>query len=89
MQIVASATVSRGKKTNRLKIKRKADMQAQRAVHRYKQDPTARGMDVVVIGVSLPVRELAIIDAACEQMQMARSHFLREAARQLIEARRK
>lgn len=41
-------------------------------------------MDTVVIAISLPVAELARIDACCERVQMARSHFLRKGAGHFI-----
>lgn len=76
---MASATIE-GKRTNRVKVRRRATS-AGTALRRYRQDPAVRGHDVVTVCICLPVAELAAIDAMCERVQMARSHFLREAAK--------
>lgn len=73
-----------GKRTNRVKVKRAAASPGT-AMRSYRQDPTVRGMDTVVIAVSLPAGELAALDAMCERVQMARSHFLRQAAKHFAE----
>lgn len=88
MKPVASATIG-GKRTNRVKVAsakvvRKADQSPSRALRRYRKDPSTRGLDYVVTCISLPVGELAVIDEACERAQMARSHFLRQAAKHFI-----
>lgn len=83
-----TATIEHGVKTNRVRVQRKA-ASAGTAMRRFKKDPATRGLDVAIVCVSLPVGELALIDAGCEELQMARSHLLREAAKAFIAARRK
>jgi len=82
MKIVASASIG-GVKTNRVKVKRIAQTNTGRALSRYRQDPTVRGMDTVITCISLPVQELAELDEVCERVQMARSHFIRQAVKLL------
>ena len=48
---------------------------------RYRQDPTVRGLDCVVIAVSLPAGELAQLDASAAAAKVARSHFIRQAVK--------
>lgn len=76
------ATIS-GKITNRVKVKRISARKRspERAKIAYRKDPSTRGLDYVVIAVSLPVGELATLDEMCERVQMARSHFLRQAVK--------
>lgn len=74
-----TAVVS-GKRTNRVRVKRGATS-AGTATRRYRKDPNTRGLDTVTVCISLPVEELVALDAMCERTQMARSHFLRQAAK--------
>ncbi len=89
MDITMSATVG-GKKSSRVKVaerpaidpnNRSRDKSPSRALLRFKKDPTTRGKDYTVIGMSIPVDELAALDAACAKAQMARSHFVRQAVK--------
>jgi hypothetical protein len=82
MKVTTSAVID-GKRTNRIKVQRKA-RSAGTAMARYRQDPSVRGMDTVVTCISLPVCELTDLDAACERAQMARSHFIRQAVKRFI-----
>lgn len=88
LKLVASAAIG-GAKTNRVRVKRKPDYAPQSALRRFRKDPSTRGLDCVIVSVSMPVRELAALDEAAEGAQMARSHFLREAARQFAERLKK
>lgn len=74
-----------GKKTNRVKVRRRVAKSAGTALARYRKDPALNGLDVAITCISLPVAELAEIDAICERLQMARSHFLRLAAKSFAE----
>ncbi len=74
-----SATIG-GKITNRVRVARPSKS-AGTAMARYRQDPTVRGHDTVVVAISIPAAELEAIDAMCESAQMARSHYLRQAAK--------
>lgn len=76
----ASAEIVTGKTTNRVKVKRRARTTGT-AMVRFKKDPSTRGLDYVQLSISVPVGELAQIDAWAERAQMARSHFLRQAAK--------
>lgn len=84
MKIVATATVEQGVKTNRVKRVRKA-ASAGTATARYKQDPNVRGMDTAVTCISMPTVELVQLDAMCERVNMARSHFIRQAVKHFAE----
>lgn len=75
------AEVVRGRKTNRVVVKRRADPSPQRALRRYRKDPLTRGLDYTTVCVSLPVEELAALDIVCARVQMARSHFIRQAVK--------
>lgn len=83
MNVVASATVG-GRRTNRVRVRRKAKSAGTARVA-FRKDPSTRGLDYAVICASLPIAELEAIDAACQRVQMARSHFLRQAAKHFIE----
>ncbi len=73
-----------GKRTNRVRVKRRA-VSAGTATRRYLKDPSTRGLDTAIVCISLPVEELVALDAVCERTQMARSHFLRQAAKHFAE----
>lgn len=80
--IRATATIVRGRKSNRVRrVKRVIDPSPQRALRRYRKDPTATGLPYTVISLCLPVAELAAIDSVCEALGLARSQLLRLAAR--------
>jgi hypothetical protein len=81
VRIITTATIEKGAKANRVRVKRKASASTRATVNRYRQDPAVRGMDTVITCISLPVAELDAIDGVCERVQMARSHFLRQAAK--------
>jgi hypothetical protein len=87
MKLTASATITRGAKTNRVRVKRVA-RSAGTAMARYRADPTVRGLETAIVCISMPAEELAALDAACERTQMARSHFLRQAAKHFAEKTR-
>ena len=53
---------------------------------RYYKDPTTRGRKYKVTCVSLPVDDLAAMDAFAEQHKMARSHLIRAAIAAYIAA---
>lgn len=82
---MSTYTIERGKKTNRVRKSKVERHQPQRKLALYRKDPSSRGMDTTVVCISMPVEDLARIDAACERVQMARSHFLRRAAERFIE----
>jgi len=65
----------------RRRAQRKVWRSPQAALRSYRQDPTVRGLDYVVVAYCLPVAELAALDVVCESVQMARSHFLRQATK--------
>ena len=65
-----------GKKTNRVKMR-----SAGKAMNQYRQDPSVRGMDTVVVAISIPAGELAEMDAFAARVQMARSHLIRQAVK--------
>lgn len=79
MNVMASATIS-GKRTNRVRVKRRA-ASAGTAKARYRKDPSTRALDTVQVCVSMPVADLLALDAVCERVQMARSHFVRQACK--------
>ena len=95
------AEIVRGKKSNRVRVRKVrfkkdpllASQGAKRppvaspgtATKRYRQDPTARRGDTVTFCVSMPIEDLVRIDTACERLQMARSHFLRQASKHFAE----
>jgi hypothetical protein len=74
-----SATVVRGTKTNRVRVKRSKSPGSVRK--RYRQDPAVRGMDSTMVCISLPIAELEALDSMCDRVQMARSHFIRQAVK--------
>ena len=65
-----------GKKTNRVKMR-----SAGKAMDQYRQDPSVRGMDTVVVAISIPAGELADLDAFAARVRMARSHLIRQAVK--------
>jgi ribbon-helix-helix CopG family protein len=82
MKLVATADIIQGASTNRVRVRKKPEQSPQRARHRYRQDPSVRGMDTVVLSISMPVAEMVELDAVCERVGMARSHFIRQAVKQ-------
>lgn len=92
-----SAVVRRGVTTNRVVVfkrrgkaipivkprppKRKRKAQAPKV---YRRDMEAVGKKYKTVCISLPVEELADFDAMAKRCQMARSDFLRRAARHFI-----
>ena len=83
-QLTASATIARGVTTNRVRVKKRVarrTVSAGTAKARFRKDPLTRGLDYVCICISLPVAELEQLDSWSERVQMARSHFLRQAAK--------
>lgn len=88
MIVTASATIERGVKTNRVRVKKDPKPRRRSQPKRYRADPTrgahpdpaiATKSPTKVIGVSMTVEELAELDAAAERVQMSRSAFLRRA----------
>lgn len=79
MKITATADIG-GKKTNRVRVRRKA-ASAGTALARYRKDPSTRGLDVVQVCISMPAAELVDLDATATRVQMARSHFIRAAVK--------
>lgn len=89
MKLAASASIVRGKTTNRVRVRNTViDPSPQRALHRFRKDPSTRGRVYVTICICLPVDELAVIDETAERIEMARSHFLREAAKRFVKVPR-
>lgn len=80
MKVTATATVVRGAKTNRIRVERKARSSGS-AMARFRADPAVRGLETAVVCISMPVGELADLDAFCERTQMARSHLIRQAVK--------
>lgn len=80
MKITATATITRGRKANRVKVKRVA-RSAGTAIRRFRADPAVRGLETAMVCISLPVAELVSLDEVCERVQMARSHFIRQAVK--------
>lgn len=76
----ASARVIRGVKTNRMKRSKSPGS----VLSRYRKDPTTRGFDCTTVCISVPVAELAEMDAFAERCQMARSHMIRQAVKHFI-----
>lgn len=74
MKIVASAKIG-GAVTNRVTMTRTPRAPRRK---RYRKDRTVQ--HVKAICVSLTPKQLALIDAECERLEMARSEFLRGAA---------
>lgn len=54
------------------------------ALARYRADPSVRGQDTAKLCISMPVAELAALDAMAERTQMARSFFIRQAIKHFI-----
>lgn len=79
MKILATADIG-GKRTNRVRVRRKA-ASAGTAMRRFRKDPLTRGLDYAMVCISIPVAELAALDAIAERVSMARSHFIRQAVR--------
>lgn len=69
----------------RSRVRRPQQSSVGHAYRRFRKDPSTRGLDYAQVCISVPIAELAAIDAAAEQAQMARSHFLRVAAQQFAE----
>lgn len=75
-----TASIVTGTKTNRVRVKRR-QQSAGTARKAYRSDPAVRGMDTAVFCASMPVGELEQLDAVCAEVQMARSHFIRQAVK--------
>src|SRR5258708_36844017 len=56
--VTAIAEVIRGKKSNRVRMKRGRGKSPGTMLARYRQDPTARGHETVVVCFSVPSQEL-------------------------------
>jgi hypothetical protein len=80
VKVTASATVTRGKKTNRVNANRKR-YSPTTAATRYKRDPAVHGLESVMVCISIPTGELVELDAVCERVPMSRSHFIRQAVK--------
>lgn len=51
----------------------------------FRKDPKTRGHATAQVCISMPVSDLIALDAECERVQMARSHFIRQAIRHFAE----
>lgn len=76
-----SATIRRGAVTNRVRVAKQPQRSPGTRRKAYRADPEVRGLDTTTVCISLPIGELESMDATCERVQMARSHFLRQAAK--------
>lgn len=90
MKIRATATIA-GAKTNRVRMGKstQSECSVQRAMIRYRKDPTVYGLKAVVTCISMPTEELAALDELAEELQMARSHLIRAAVKQFMRQRQK
>lgn len=90
LDIRTTATVG-GKKTNRVKLQGKrgrpvarqhkpTEPSPQRALARFRKDPSVAGKLYTVVAISLPVDDLATIDERAASLRMSRSEYLRRAA---------
>lgn len=66
----------------------KAKARRTREPQRYLKDRSTRGRPYKTICVSIPVDDLAVIDAEAARLKMARSELLRAAARELADRNR-
>lgn len=83
LQIRATADIS-GAVTNRVKVKKRSQS-AGYMRKSYRSDPAVRGMATVVACISMPIAELERLDEICASVEMARSHFIRQAVKHFAE----
>ena len=83
MRVTASAAITQGVKTNRVRVRRRPpqDPSPQRAVRRYKSAGSLGPGPGTVVAVSLSAADLAAMDDLAEHMGMSRSHLIREAVK--------
>lgn len=80
-QPALSACIETGVTTNRVVVREPCVPVEARSPKRYRSDKSVRGQGCVMVSISLPAAELVALDAACDRLQMARSHLLREAVK--------
>lgn len=79
--VTASATIERGVVSNRVKKVRKTPVRPKDRTVRYRKDTSTLGKLYTKICISIPVDELAVMDAFAYRVQMARSELIRQAVK--------